>query len=122
MYDVLVSILGKLNSNANLKLLVTSINPFGVTDINKAYYKYISLTSDKVIGQARFELTAICDNYINSIKAIEEARKSLITLGDSKLDDNILSVRLNGGGSLRDLDTGTYQETAFFTITYKERI
>lgn len=122
MYDVLVSILGKLNSNANLKALVTSINPFGVTSINKAYYKYINLTSDKAIGQSRFEFTVVCDNYINSLKAINEAKRSLLTLGDEMLDSNILSVRLNGGGSLRDLDTNTFHESAFFTITYKERI
>lgn len=122
MYDVLVTILGKLNSNANLKAIVSSINPFGVTDINKAYYKYINLTSDKVIGQARFEFTVVCDNYINSLKGIAEAKRSLLTLGDEMLDNNILNVTLNGGGSLRDLDTNTYHESAFFTITYKERI
>lgn len=122
MYDVLVSILGKLNSNTELKKLVSSINPFGVIDINKAYYKYINLTSDKAIGQSRFEFTVVCDNYINSLKGIAEAKRSLLTLGDEMLDNNILSVVLNGGGSLRDLDSGTYQESAFFTITYKERI
>ena len=97
---------------------VTLLNP-NITDINKAYYKYIK-ASDK--GQSRFEFTVVCDNYINSLKAINEAKRSLITLGDETLDNNILTVMGNGGGSLRDLDTGTFHESAFFTITYKERI
>lgn len=122
MEEVLKQLLARLNSNTELKEIVTSINPFGVYDKNKMYYKFMSLTSDRIKAQGRFELTAICDSYSKSIKAIEQAKKSLLTLADEKLTDDILTVVVNGGGSLRDKDAGTFHELANFTITYKERL
>lgn len=122
MYDVIVSIIDKLNSNTELKALVSTINPFNVTGKNKMYYNYINLTSDGVKAQARLSLVAVCDRYTNSIKAIEEVKKTLLTIGDNKFNDDILSIALNGGGSMRDLETDTFHETAYFTIQYKERI
>ncbi len=120
--DILESILVKLNANTQLKALVTSINPFSVSGVNKMFYKFLPLTSDKAVAQARLELTAVCDSYMSSLKAIEQAKGSLITLGDEELTNRIKSVRLNGGGSLFNYDTKTYHQSAYFTIIYKELI
>lgn len=122
MYKVLTQLLQKLNANANLKALVTTITPFGVFAVNNMYYKATKLSSDGVTGQMRFELTAICDNYKNSINAITETEKTLLTKGDNKSSDDILSILRNGGGNMYNDETKTYHETAIFIITYKERI
>ena len=122
MYSVLVSILGKLNANVNLKALVTIITPFNTSTINTAYYKAVKLTSDAVTGQFRFEFTAICTTYPNAVKAIEEVEKTLLTMGDNQLSDNILTVSRNGGASMKNEETQTFHETAMFTITYRERL
>lgn len=122
MYSVIVSILGKLNANVNLKALCSIITPFSTDEVNTAYYKAVKLASDAVTGQIRFELTAICSSYPNSIKAIAEAEKTLLTLGDNQLSDDILTVTRNGGASMKNEETQTYHETAMFTITYRERI
>lgn len=122
MYSVLVSILGKLNANVNLKALVTVITPFNTSNVNTAYYKAVKLISDRVQGQFRFEITAICTTYPNAVKAIEEVEKTLLTMGDNQLSDNILTVSRNGGASMKNEETQTYHETAMFTITYKERM
>ena len=122
MYSVIVSILGKLNANVNLKALCSIITPFSTDEVNTAYYKAVKLASDAVTGQIRFELTAICSSYPNSIKAIAEAEKTLLTLGDNQLSDDILTVTRNGGASMKNEETQTFHETAYFTINYKERL
>jgi CRISPR/Cas system CMR-associated protein Cmr1 (group 7 of RAMP superfamily) len=122
MYSVLIQLLAKLNANANLKALVTLITPFGTSDVNKAFYKAVKLQSDGIKGQFRFEFTAICTTYPNAVKAIEEAEKSLLTLGDNTFSDSVLTIERNGGASMQNAETQTFHETAYFIITYKERI
>ncbi|NYB73395.1 hypothetical protein HZF24_04495 [Sedimentibacter hydroxybenzoicus DSM 7310] len=122
MYDVLIQILNKLNANTALKALVQKISAFGVFDVNNMYYKATKLTSDGVKAQIRLEMTAICDSYQNSINAITETEKTLLTIGDNKLTGDILSVVRNGGVSMKNNETQTYHETGIFIITYKERI
>lgn len=122
MYNVLIQLLAKLNANVNLKALCTVITPFNTSAVNTAYYKAVKLQSDAVTGQFRFEFTAICTTYPNAVKAIEEAEKSLLTMGDNQLSDSVLTVVRNGGASMKNEETQTYHETAMFTITYKERI
>jgi CRISPR/Cas system CMR-associated protein Cmr1 (group 7 of RAMP superfamily) len=122
MYSVLVSILAKLNANTNLKALVTLITPFSTSDVNRAFYKAIKLQSDGVKGQFRFEFTAICATYPNAVKAIEEVEKSLLTLGDNTFSDSVLTIERNGGASMPNAETQTFHETAYFIISYKERM
>lgn len=122
MYNIINQLLALLDSNVNLKALVTSINPFGVTDINSMYYKVVKLTSNGITGQMRFELTAVCNNYINAINAIAEAEKTLLTLADNQLSNDILTVERNGGGSMRNAEAKTFHETGIFIVTYKERM
>lgn len=122
MHDTISQVIAKLNSNAILKATVTAITPFKTSKINTMYYKAVKLQSDRVVGQIRFELTAITDTYKKAIKAITEAEKSLLTFGDTPLTDTILSITRNGGASMENVDTNTFHETVYFTIIYKERI
>ena len=122
MYSVFLQILDELNANANLKALISYIVPFNTSNVNTAYYKAVKLASDRVQGQFRFEFTVVCTSYPNAIKAIAEAEKTLLTLGDNQLSDDILTVTRNGGASMKNEETQTYHETAMFTITYKERM
>lgn len=122
MLDVIVQLVAKLNDNANLKAMVNAITPFKTMNVNTMYYKALKLTSDKVIGQIRFELTVIADTYPKAINAITEAERSLLTFGDIPFSDDILTITRNGGGSMENLDTNTFHETVYFIITHKERI
>ena len=122
MHDVLVELIDKLKANANLKAIVTAITPFKTMTINTMYYKSLKLTSDKVVGQIRFELTVIADTYPKAINAMTEAERTLLTFGDASFSDTILTITRNGGASMENVDTNTFHESAYFIITYKERI
>ena len=50
---------------------------------------------------------------------IENIKQILITLGDNGLNNNILSIELNGGGSLENVETNTFHFKAFFNIKSK---
>ena len=52
---------------------------------------------------------------------IEKIKQELITLGDKTLTNNILTINLNGGGSLENLETNTFHFKAFFNIKSKFR-
>lgn len=121
MQNILNDIIAALDNDAAFKSKITSIHAFEVYDVNTAKYVYTQLTNDKIKAQSRFELTAICSNYENAIAAIDAAKAVLLTKGDNALNDDILEITQNGGGSLYNAATETYHQKAIFIIKYKER-
>ena len=118
---MLSALLARLNNNtwiiANIKVITGAYG----NDYPFIRYIYTPLTSDGVKAQARLDLTAVSPSIATSLDTITECNKSLITIGDLPVDDNILEIRLNGGGSLYNEDTKTFHVKAIYTILYKER-
>ena len=53
---------------------------------------------------------------------MERVKQLLLTVGDAKLNDEILNVSLNGGGVLFDEQTGQHILKAYFIFVSKERM
>lgn len=99
-----------------------NIYPFGTDKIEDCVvYNLIPTSSNKIIEQNRLEITVICLDMGIGLQMIENIKKVLITLGDNGLNNNILSIELNGGGSLENLETNTFHFKAFFNIKSKYR-
>lgn len=103
-----------------LKPLGYKIYPFSTDKIEDCIiYNLMPISSNKVIEQNRLEITVICLDIGIGLQMIENIKKVLITLGDDRLNNNILSIELNGGGSLENVETNTFHFKAFFYIKSK---
>ena len=88
----------------------------GKTD-NCISYRYFVVSS-----QTKLELNTISTNYEKAEKIMERVKQLLLTVGDAKLNDEILNVSLNGGGVLFDEQTGQHILKAYFIFVSKERM
>lgn len=80
-------------------------------------YNFIPIINDGCVAQSQFELK-ICNNDLLTCYKIKKAIDSLlITIGDTRLTNNILSCSHNGGGQYRDNDSGLFILQANYTIT-----
>ena len=105
-----------------LKPLGYPIKPFGTTAIEDCIvYNFVPLTSDKIKEQYRLEITAISRIMDRGLKILEDVKGLLLTQGDEQLTDCILDVALNGGGSLENLETGTFHFKANFIVLSRYR-
>ncbi|MCI1959698.1 MAG: hypothetical protein LKJ25_08775 [Clostridia bacterium] len=98
------------------------IYPFGSTKIeNCIVYNFVPLTSDGIKEQNRLEITVISKNMETGLTMLADIKEKLLTFGDEPKTDNILSINLNGGGSLENLETNTFHFKAFFVVTSRYR-
>ena len=98
------------------------VKPFGTDTIEDCIlYKLIPLNNDGVIEQDRLEITAISTDLLKAQQIIDKVKDALLTIGDAKFNNEILEISLNGGGSLENLDTGTYHLKAYFIIQTRYR-
>lgn len=119
---MLLDILRLLNNDEYLSTTLKALTGAYSTEIPFVRYSYIPVTSDKVKAQARFETTAVSNNIGQSFEIINKIKSIILTKGDIPLNDNILSVSVNGGGQLYNEETKTWHVKTNFTITYKERL
>lgn len=106
----------------HLKPLGYPLRPFGTETIeNCIVYNLVPLTGDGVKEQSRLEITVISRGMQEGLAILEQIKSVLLTLGDEPLTSGILSVALNGGGSLENWETGTYHCKAFFIVVSKYR-
>lgn len=105
-----------------LKPLGYPLYPFGASEIsNCIVYNFVPITSDKIKEQNRLEITIISLNIETGLKILSEVKEALLTFGDNKLNNDILEVTLNGGGSLENLETNTFHFKANFIIKNRYR-
>ena len=117
---VLNDILLILNNDSELKTLVSGVYAFGTDVIPSIVYEYSELTNNKVVGQARLTLTIITKDYEINQKAYKRVKQLLLTLGDEKLNNEILEIALNGGGTLYNKESSTIHNKAIFIVKFKE--
>lgn len=105
-----------------LKSLGYPVKPFGTDEIEDCIvYNFIPLTSDKIKEQNRLEITVISKSMSDGLKTLEDVKGLLLTQGDEQLTDSILNVALNGGGSLKNLETNTFHFKANFIVLSRYR-
>lgn len=72
-------------------------------------YAYIPLTNDGLTEQAQFEVTIVYDKLIDCFITKSEIDKLLITVGDNRLTNAIVSCTQSGGGQYYDDDLKVYK-------------
>ncbi len=122
---VLDDILNILENDVELKQLIDGVHAFGSKKKNCIVYDYTELTSDKIKAQARLTLTIITtkneNDFTKNLLIHKRVKQLLLTLGDEKLNNDILEVALNGGGILENDESNTIHNKAIFIVKYKER-
>lgn len=88
---------------------------------NVITYTYAVLTSNGLIEQSRLEVNSISSDYATAATMANIVKLTLLTIGDEPLTDNVIEVTQNGGGTLRDMDRGTYIVKTIFTVKSKVR-
>lgn len=100
------SIVALLNADTTLKTLLdgkAAIYPLSTTDLgNCIIYDCTCLTDDKVKRTDRLQLTVIADTLAKGLAIEARLKTLLLTFADSPLNNQILQVEVNGGGSLYD--------------------
>ena len=85
-------------------------------------YKYSIITSDGIKAQSKLEVNCISPDYAKAESIFNRVKQLLITIGDKQLDNDILNVALNGGGSLYIEETKQHIIKAYFIFTIRERM
>lgn len=89
--------------------------------INCILHKLVLLSSDGIKEQNRLELTFVHEDELIAKKLMNRVKELLTTVGDNKINNEILEISLNGGGNLVDYQTNTIQLKAFFNIKNRVR-
>lgn len=85
-------------------------------------YRHTPVTSDGIKAQDKLEINCISTDYATAEKILRRVKELLLTVGDKKLNDEILNVSLNGGGILFDEQTEQHILKAYFIFVSKERM
>lgn len=85
-------------------------------------YKYSSITSDGIKVQSKLEINCISPDYAKAESIFNRVKQLLITVGNRQLNNDILNVALNGGGSLYIEETKQHIIKAYFILTIRERM
>lgn len=94
-----------------------SVIPFQTEKIEPCViYKYYPQSDDGAVTQYRLELRVIAFSLGEAEEISNRIRKAIITIGDSKKIDSILSCNLNGGGVLKDNGTNTTHKIMYFNM------
>lgn len=84
---------------------------------NVIMYEVTPISNDGIKQQRRVQLTTVCDTEEQWDVVYDRICELLVTKDDRPLTDKILSVAVNGGGSLYDTDRNKYHKTIFLIIT-----
>lgn len=126
---MITNILNTLRNDAALQTLLqgsqndSKIYAFSATKLNSIVYIYTDLSSNKITGQAKLELTVntLLTDYALNMQITSRIKELLLTLADEQFNNDIIEILQNGGGSLRNDETGTIHCKLIFNIKYKER-
>ena len=126
---MMLDILNVLKSNSRLLQLVGGTKADSRiyarhTDYlgNCIIYDEYTTAANKITENTRLTVTIVADkiSLVHSIE--EEIKRSILTLADKPLTNNILQVEVNGGGSLYDYDRQKHHRTLYFTVITRSEI
>jgi len=99
------------------------IKPFGTTNIEECIcYSFSSQRDDGAVARFQLEIRIICKDLINLYENEGKIKSALITVGDTVKINGINSIEQNGGGILKDFETGTIQSILYFDIIKKSEV
>ena len=85
-------------------------------------YDVYTTLANKIQEQNRLTITIVAETLSEIDTIEEEVKRSILTLADNQLTNNILQVELNGGGSLYDYDRQKHHRTLYFTLISRSEI
>ena len=85
-------------------------------------YKYSIISSDGIKAQSKLEVNCISPDYGKAESMFNRVKQLLVTIGDKQLNNDILNVALNGGGTLFEEETERHILKAYFIFTIRERM
>lgn len=85
-------------------------------------YRLTPVSSDGIKAQDKLEINCISTDYATAENILSRVKDLILTVGDEKLNDEILTVSLNGGGILFDEKTEQHILKAYFVLVTKERM
>ena len=100
---------------------------FHSADVSEApcvVYEMNSPASDGIKENARLTLQIITpgtgeNSIVKSLEIQKDINNNILTKGDNKLTNNIISVVQNGGGLIPNKTTNTLHNILYYNITYK---
>lgn len=107
-----------LIADQSLMSIVKDVVPKPTDRIDNVIMYEVSPISDDGIKQvSRVQLTTICDTEAQWGIASKRISELLVTKDDRPLTDMILSVVVNGGGSMYDTSREKYHKIIYLNIT-----
>lgn len=107
-----------LLADAALMSIVNAIEPKPSSRLdNIIMYEVAPISNDGTKEVSRVQLTTVCDTEAQWDAAYKRICKLLITRDDRPLTNTILSVSVNGGGSLYDDGRKKYHKIVYLNIT-----
>lgn len=107
-----------LLADQSIMSIVNEVVPSPTKRLDNVIIYEVSPISDDGIKQvSRVKLTTVCDTEEQWAVASERIRELLITKDDRPLTQTILSVAVNGGGSMYDADRKKYHKSIYLNIT-----
>lgn len=85
-------------------------------------YRYTLISSDGIKAQSKLEINCVSTEYRKAENMLNRVKQLLITVGDKQLNNDILDVALNGGGTLFEEETERHILKAYFIFTIRERM
>ena len=122
MIEYIVSLL------KNNKRLVELIGENNIYPIQTNYlgdcviYDAYTTSHNKIIQETRLQITIIADKLSTTLAIEQEIEKILLTLGDTSLNNTILQVEANGGGSLYDNSRRKNHRIVYFNIISRSEL
>lgn len=122
MIEYIVSLL------KNDKRLVELIGENNIYPIQTNYlgdcviYDVYTTSHNKIIQETRLQITIIADKLSTTLAIEQEIEKILLTLGDNSLNNTILQVEANGGGSLYDNSRRKNHRIVYFNIISRSEL
>lgn len=94
-----------LNANTTITSLIGANHIYPIsTDYtgNCIVYDFYTMTNDKVKKHSIMEITIIADSVADTVTLETAINDTILTMDDTKLNNTILAVEQNGGGTLYD--------------------
>lgn len=118
---VLNKLIGRLKANEALTAFIGSrIEPYYIEGFEDGIiYSLTPLSDNGIVRTDRLEIHIVAAQMA-TLHAIDNiVRNILLTIGDEPLEDDVLQVALNGGGTMEDLATNTKHLITYYTIVSK---
>lgn len=91
--------------------------PFAIDSVRDGItYKYYTSSDDGAVARKRLELTLITLTLENADKYKKQIINALVTTGDESKLIGIYKCAVNGGGVLKNYETGTIHTMLYFDV------